>query len=314
MIAKRASRRGAPKAAFGFVWLPAGASVSLPATWVPTPTAGVPVSAATIRSTSGTLPVWGIATVSLGPQMYARPVGPQALLTRQEAAAALGGANRTTIYRLLRTRKLRVRRQTPEGEPLIPLTDVQRHLHTKRTHRRGRPLGRRPLDRALSPEGAAEVPRRRRRRLRILRRGGGMPDAAGVGPWMPIIAGGTVTFIPWVIPAARGPQTLRRAQAQTAGRTLLPRRRRIRARCRGGGGRRLTHASGRDEADGDPGHSLGLIGASRPSARPPRALHHPRRPGLSDVSSPSPPWTIPRDAGDDDRPEALSSGGPAYAA
>ncbi len=186
---KRSPRRAVRKAHFDFVWLPPTQSPSASTTIGAA--ASVSVQAPPV---SMTVPVRGIALVQISSALYARPVGPRSLLTRQEAAAALGGANRVTVYRLLRDRQLRTVRQNPDGDPLIPLTDIQRYLRDKASEPRGRPLGGAPARRFRRRQLGEETGSSKRQGLSTAPDRAGMstppkPSAQPQGPPAPFWSG-----------------------------------------------------------------------------------------------------------------------------
>lgn len=70
---------------------------------------------------------------------YKREVGPEGAFDIHEAAVALYGADRTTIYRLINGGHLRAVKR--EGKILIPRRAIERYLALVSRNRRGRKLG-----------------------------------------------------------------------------------------------------------------------------------------------------------------------------
>jgi excisionase family DNA binding protein len=77
----------------------------------------------------------------VGAYHYERRIGPNGNLDVLEVATALGGANRSTIYRLLQSGHLRAVRD--QGRLVIPRRDVERYIERSLAPRRGRKLGQR---------------------------------------------------------------------------------------------------------------------------------------------------------------------------
>ena len=70
---------------------------------------------------------------------YMREVGPRGVLDLQETAVALFGADRTTVYRLIKGGHLRALSQ--EGKILVPRKSIERYMEVASKQRRGRRLG-----------------------------------------------------------------------------------------------------------------------------------------------------------------------------
>ncbi len=75
----------------------------------------------------------------IGIYIYERRVETRGLLDIQEAAVALNGADRTTVYRLIKSGRLRAMKD--QGRILVPRQDIERYLMQVALQRRGRRLG-----------------------------------------------------------------------------------------------------------------------------------------------------------------------------